>query len=102
MDLLITEKNLRHFLKTDSSLETIREALCQSGPTVDRIHDLNGEKLLEIEVITNRVDCASAFGIAREANTILNQRNLKSHLENNPYQTPPLINHQTTKINLKN
>lgn len=100
MDLLITEKNLRRFLKTKASLETITTSLSESGPTVDRVHQVGDENLLEIEVITNRIDCASVFGIAREANTILKQKKIATQLTNDPYQTPEIVNHQTQKINL--
>ncbi len=100
MDIKVTQKSLRHFLKTDANLETIVNGLCQSGPTVDRINDIDDDQLLEIEVITNRIDCASVFGVAREANAILSQKGITSKLQNNPYDQEPIINHQTQKINL--
>lgn len=100
MDILVKQKDLRHFLKTDADLETIVNGLTQSGPTVDRVKDIDGDKLLEIEVITNRIDCASVFGVAREANAILNQKGIVSKLQNNPYDQTSTTNHQTQKINL--
>lgn len=101
MDILVLEKDLRYFLKTKADLGTITKALCESGPTVDRIKSINNQKILEIEVITNRIDCASVFGIAREANTILNQKGVDSKLENNPYTARKAASHQTQKINLR-
>ncbi len=85
MDIKITEKSLRRFLKTKASIEDIIEQLCNSGPTVDRFRKVGDDTILEIEIITNRVDSASVFGVAREANAILNQNKIESCLENNPY-----------------
>ena len=99
MDILITEKDLRSFLDTAVDLDTITTALCESGPTVDRVKDIKGEKLLEIEVITNRIDCASVFGVAREANTILTQKGLNSIIKNDPYLSSDVVSHQNQKIN---
>lgn len=100
MDILVKETDLRLFLKTDADLETIVNGLTQSGPTVDRVKDIDGDKLLEIEVITNRIDCASVFGVAREANAILSQKGIVSKLQNNPCDQTSATNHQTQKINL--
>lgn len=86
MDIILTEKSLRNFLKTSASTSEIIENLCNSGPTVDRFHQVGANTVLEIEIITNRIDSASAFGVAREANAILNQNNINSELINNPYQ----------------
>lgn len=86
MDIILTEKSLRNFLKTSASTSEIIENLCNSGPTVDRFHQIGTDTLLEIEIITNRIDSASAFGVAREANAILNQNNINSELINNPYK----------------
>ena len=101
MDILITESDLRQYLETNANLQTITDALCESGPTVDRVKNLSDDKLLEIEVITNRIDCASVFGIAREANTILTQKGITSKIKNDPYLATDLVSHQTQKINLK-
>ena len=101
MDLLITEKSLRKFLDTPANIETIANALSESGPTVDRLHKLTDDNLLEIEVITNRIDCASVFGIAREANAILTQRKIDSKLKSDPYNEPIISSHQPYKINIK-
>ncbi len=100
MDILVKQKDLRYFLKTDADLETIVNGLTQSGPTVDRVKDIDEDKLLEIEVITNRIDCASVFGVAREANAILSQKGIASKLQNNPYEKSAISNHQTQKVNL--
>lgn len=102
MDIKVSEKSLRKFLKTSAKIETIIEHLCNSGPTVDRYHKQKGDTQMEIEIITNRIDSASVFGLAREANTILNQNKIKSTLTNNPYLLKlPNFKSQTEKLNFK-
>jgi len=100
MDIIQTEKSIRRFLKTTASIETIIESLSKSGPTVDRYHSIKNDTVLEIEVITNRIDTVSAFGIAREANAILKQNNIDSKLENSPYLVTPI--NTNTKQNTLN
>ncbi len=102
MDIIITEKSLRTFLKTDAKIDKIIEHLCNSGPTVDRFHKSKGDTTMEIEIITNRIDSASVFGVAREANAILTQNKIKSSLTNNPY-SHKIDTHEskTEKLNFK-
>lgn len=86
MDIKITDSLLREYLSTTATAETIAEHLSLCGPTVDRLEKVGSDWLYHIEVITNRIDSASAFGIAREAVAILSQHNIKASLINNPYQ----------------
>ena len=90
MDIILTEKSIRKFLQTPASIEDIIQHLCNSGPTVDRYHKVGDDTILEIEIITNRIDSASVFGVAREANAILSQNGIDTKLVNNPY------NHKAT------
>lgn len=100
MDIKITENSLRLFLKTKVAIEDIVEQLCECGPTVDRFYKKDGDTILEIEIITNRVDSASVFGIAREANAILNQNQLVAKIQNNPYSHKPQnFTSQTSLLN---
>lgn len=85
MDIKITDKALRNFLKTTSTSEEIAKELSLCGPTFDKISKIDNDYLYEIEVITNRIDSASAQGIAREAVAILNQTGIKSSMQNDPY-----------------
>ncbi len=100
MDILLTEKSLRRFLKTEESIDNIVTSLTESGPTVDHVTKTDNETILQLEIITNRIDSASAFGVALEANAILNQKGIKSQIENDPYNHEPISNHQTSKINI--
>jgi len=67
MNILISDDWLREYLKTDANQKQIAECLSLCGPSVEKVEN----NVYSIEVTTNRVDCASVFGIAREAAAIL-------------------------------
>jgi phenylalanyl-tRNA synthetase beta chain len=85
MDIKITHSLLTQFLKTEATPEQIAEKLSLCGPTVDKLEKIDNDYIYHIEIITNRVDAASAFGVAREAYAILNQHGIKASLVHNPY-----------------
>ena len=85
MDIKLPDSTLRKYLLTKAPAEKIAEALTLCGPSVERLHQVAGNYVYDIEAITNRVDSASAFGIAREAATILPFFGIKAKLVNSPY-----------------
>lgn len=90
MDIKVTEKALQSFLSTKANIDEISKALSLCGPTVDRKHKIDNEIVLEIESITNRVDTSCVFGVAREANAILQQMGIDSKLTNTPQEHAPI------------
>lgn len=86
MDIKITNSSLRKFLETPADIDTLSENISLCGPTFDRIHKIDNDYIFEIEAITNRVDTASAQGVAREAATILTQFGIPAKMVNDPYQ----------------
>jgi len=86
MDIKLPHSLLKEFLDTSAKPEQIAKSLSLCGPTVDRITSYKNDYLYHIEVITNRIDSASAFGIAREAAAILPQFKHKAKIKNDPYQ----------------
>ena len=86
MDIKLSHKLLSRYLETNATPKKIAKSLSLCGPTVDRLHQVKGDTVYDIEIITNRVDSVSAFGIAREATSILPQFGVKASLKNNPYK----------------
>jgi phenylalanyl-tRNA synthetase beta chain len=70
MNILIPDSWLREYLDTNATVKDIQRCLSLCGPSVERVHEGN---VYDIEVTTNRVDCMSIYGIAREAVAILPQ-----------------------------
>src|SRR3990172_752112 len=80
MNIKVPVSWLREYLKTDVNAKTIANYLTLSGPSVERIEKQADDYIFDVEVTTNRPDAFSVFGLAREANTILNSENQKSEL----------------------
>ncbi len=88
MDIVITDSALRKFLETNADCETIAKDVSLCGPTFDRLRKIEEDTIYEIEVITNRIDTASAMGVARETAAILSQYNIPAKFINDPYLEP--------------
>lgn len=71
MDLLIPDKLLRQFLETKASPKEIAKYLSLCGPSIEKISSSDSGPVYHVEVTTNRIDAASAYGLAREATAIL-------------------------------
>lgn len=93
MELQIPHSALTRYLKTNAKPEKIAECLSLCGPTVDSLEKIENDYLYHIEIITNRVDAASAFGLAREAAVILPEFGYKATL------IPPDPTSITRKVN---
>lgn len=71
MDIKISDNWLREFLKTKETVKKVGEQLALSGPSVEKITRVGKDSIYDIEITTNRVDCMSIIGIAREGYAIL-------------------------------
>ncbi|KKS98380.1 MAG: phenylalanyl-tRNA synthetase subunit beta, phenylalanyl-tRNA synthetase beta chain [Candidatus Gottesmanbacteria bacterium GW2011_GWA2_43_14] len=71
MNILVPDSWLREYLQTEATPLDIKRCLSLCGPSVEKVNDIDKEKVYEIEITTNRVDMASVYGIAREASAIL-------------------------------
>ena len=80
MNLLVPLSWLRDYLKTDVAAKTIREQLSLCGPSVEREEKKGTDTVFDVEVTTNRPDAFSIYGIAREANAILDWQSAKTTL----------------------
>ena len=81
MNILVPHTWLQDHLQTSARLENIQKYLSLSGPSVERIHEIEQEKVMDIEVTTNRMDMASVRGIAREAAAILPRAGFEASLK---------------------
>lgn len=102
MNLSLPHSLLTQYLKTTANPEKIANCLSLCGPTVDHLTHSGSDVVYELEIITNRVDSASAFGIAREAAAILPEFSLPANLINDPYQNKlSQLGHLPNKLPVK-
>ncbi len=85
MNILIPHSWLTEYLKTKAEPADIQRMLALCGPSVERIEEVEGEPVYDIEITTNRVDSFSILGIAREAAVILPQFGIEAKL------APPIL-----------
>jgi phenylalanyl-tRNA synthetase beta chain len=68
--MLISYGWLREFTDTHLSPDELRERLTMVGLAIDAVERHNGDAVLDVEVPSNRPDCLSHAGIAREVGVI--------------------------------
>ncbi|HEX5876408.1 MAG TPA: phenylalanine--tRNA ligase subunit beta [Pyrinomonadaceae bacterium] len=61
---------LQDFIKTRLGSDELRERLTMVGLAIDAVETHNGDAVLDVEVPSNRPDCLSHIGIAREVAVI--------------------------------
>src|SRR5258708_630159 len=91
MNILIPHKWLLEHVDTDATPLEIQKYLSLCGPSIERIYEKEGESVYDIEVTTNRVDCMSVRGIAREAAVILKQFSKKAKLKKLDVAASPVL-----------
>ncbi len=104
MNFLLLDSWLREYLKTRATPNEIARYLSLSGPSVERLTNIEGDWVYDIEITTNRVDLMSVVGIAREGAAILPQFGIKAQFNNsvlNP-KKPELNNNLSITIVDKN
>ncbi len=65
---------LKEYIAVSLPAERLADALTMSGTKVERITNKNGETVLEIEITTNRPDCLSILGLARETSVLTGKK----------------------------
>jgi len=71
MDIIISDKWLREYLKTKATPKQIAEYVSLCGPSIEKLEKKDGDILYHVEITTNRIDCAGVYGFAREVSAIL-------------------------------
>ncbi len=64
---------VKEYIDLGVSAEELAEGLTMAGSEVDCIEEINGDKVLEFEITTNRPDCLNVIGLAREAASVFDK-----------------------------
>ena len=80
MNILLSDSWLRDFVKTKATPKQIAESLSLCSQSVERTIKSDHDYLYDIEITTNRPDCLSVYGIARELAAVLPGFNLEAKL----------------------
>ncbi len=71
--MLVSFNWLREFVNFDGNAGALGDRLTMVGLAIDGVEPQETDTILELDITTNRGDCLSHLGVAREAATILNQ-----------------------------
>lgn len=99
MNIQILDSWLREYLETKARPEEIAQYVSLCGPSFEKIEKIGNDYLYEIETTTNRVDCMSVVGIARECAAILPQFGLNARFLEPKYKQT-VIDSNTYKIDI--
>lgn len=81
MNILVPHSWLKEFLETSAKPEEIAKYLSLCSQSVEKITKTDNDYIYEIEITTNRSDCLSIYGIARELAVILPRFGIKTKLK---------------------
>src|SRR3989344_8179819 len=84
MNIKITYNWLLEYLETDADPYELQKYLSLCGPSIETVEKIENDFIFDIEITSNRIDMASVYGIAREAQAILPQFGKKAKLKTNP------------------
>lgn len=68
--MLISYNWLRELVRTELGARTLAERLTMVGLTVDTVHEAGDDYVIEVDLTSNRPDCLSHLGVAREVAAI--------------------------------
>ena len=81
MDVIIPDSWLREHIKTKATVKQIAEYLSLCSQSVEKATQIKDDSLYHIEITTNRPDCFSVYGIARELSAILPRFDIETKLK---------------------
>jgi len=90
MNILVPDSWLREHLKTKATAKQIATCLSLCSQSVEKISRVGQDYVYDIEITTNRPDCLSVYGIARELAAILPRFNLQARLNPVPEFSRPI------------
>lgn len=81
---------LKDYVGLKGTVESLSNLLTMAGLNVEKVHDVDGDSVFELEITTNRPDWLSHIGVAREIHAV----------SGSPFRLPPSIikrNRDSTK-----
>jgi phenylalanyl-tRNA synthetase beta chain len=71
--MIVSWNWLKEYVRLDMPVETLTERLMMAGLNLEEVSDVEGDMAVDLEVTSNRPDCLSHIGIAREVGVLFDR-----------------------------
>lgn len=102
MNILIPNSWLKDYLETNATPQQFADAMSLTSVSIERINEVDGDFIYDIEITTNRPDLMSVEGIAQEASAVLPQAGFKAIFKPYKEQAKLKVTKSSPLITIKN
>ncbi len=71
--MIVSWNWLKEYVRLDMPVDTLTERLMMAGLNLEEVADVEGDIAIDLEVTSNRPDCLSHIGVAREVGVLFNR-----------------------------
>jgi phenylalanyl-tRNA synthetase beta chain len=71
--MIVSWNWLKEYVRLDMPVDALTERLMMAGLNLEEVSDVEGDMAIDLEVTSNRPDCLSHIGIAREVGVLFNR-----------------------------
>src|SRR5579872_1455919 len=72
--MIVSWNWLKEYVRLDMSVEALTERLMMAGLNLEEVAEVEGDLAIDLEVTSNRPDCLSHIGVARETAVLFDRR----------------------------
>jgi phenylalanyl-tRNA synthetase beta chain len=87
--MIVSWNWLTSYLRMDMPADVLAERLALAGLNHERTEEVGGDLALDLEVTSNRPDCLSHLGVAREIAVLFDRPRPDTHDPRPPESGPP-------------
>src|SRR5262249_9074452 len=71
--MIVSWNWLKEYVRLDMPVDALTERLMMAGLNLEEVSDVEGDMAIDLEVTSNRPDCLSHIGVAREVGVLFNR-----------------------------
>lgn len=71
--MIVSWNWLKEYVRLDMPVETLTDRLMMAGLNLEEVDDVEGDMAIDLEVTSNRPDCLSHIGVAREVGVLFDR-----------------------------
>ena len=87
--MIVSWNWLKEYVRLDMPVEALTERLMMAGLNLEEVADVEGDMAIDLEVTSNRPDCLSHIGVAREVGVLFDRGAADSRRPRRSQKGPP-------------